>query len=536
MKEVFTLTRILFKNSLNRNANDINIKKAMTKKILYFLGIAYIAFIIYQLSYNLIEVLQEFSKENLFISICLTLSITLSLFQAIIYSLNILYFSKDVEFLLPLPLKPIHIVMSKFNVLLIAEYFLEIMIFSIPIIVYGVLTSCNISFYFMVILVFLFLPIIPALIGTFITVFLMNFTKILKNKDLIQYVTVFLSIILVIALQKFFANNTEISSEALLQNLNKFELFKNNMIFLKQGESVILNQNYLDMAKLIAESMLSYLLILFIISKRYIKSANSLVAGGLKKAQKKLNFKKSTVSISYIKKEIKMLVRTPIFFLNTAFPILVLPLICAIPLYAEFASMPKEEMNILLSDINTYFETTFGFAVIICIMAFIYVFNFISLTAISRESQSCNFMKYIPIELYKQCRYKITLGVFLNLLPTLLIIIFLNMIINDVKIMFLGEIFIVSFLINILINYIMILIDILKPKLNWTSEQYVVKQNINILYAMISVVLLMAIISFIAQFFVNVHIYTICLIGMLIISIKFIENNLKNNIIFKEIN
>ena len=53
-------------------------------------------------------------------------------------------------------------------------------------------------------------------------------------------------------------------------------------------------------------------------------------------------------------------------------------------------------------------------------------------------------------------------------------------------------------LINIVLNYIGIIIDLKNPKLNWTSEHEVVKQNMNMLYFMCIIILEIGILVFIA--------------------------------------
>ena len=85
----------------------------------------------------------------------------------------------------------------------------------------------------------------------------------------------------------------------------------------------------------------------------------------------------------------------------------------------------------------------------------------------------------------------------MNIFPVAYISIGLKILFN-VKILDLIIFIVLSMLINIVLNYIGIIIDLKNPKLNWTSEHEVVKQNMNMLYFMCIIILEIGILVFIA--------------------------------------
>ena len=111
------------------------------------------------------------------------------------------------------------------------------------------------------------------------------------------------------------------------------------------------------------------------------------------------------------------------------------------------------------------------------------MFNYVSITSISRDGENAVFMKYIPISLEKQCFYKMLPGIILNFVPMIIISFLIKFILQE-KIVteVLVAINVITFLINIFNNYIMILIDLKNPKLHWTTEYAVVKQNMNMFW------------------------------------------------------
>ena len=212
MKETLILTKTLLKNALNKNVDKDTLNfKTILKNIFLFLAIAYVAVVMGFLSKELIMVLKKMNQEEVFLSLCLLISVAVAFCKSILSSLNILYFSKDIEFLLPLPVSPIQIIFSKFNVMLISEYVMQLITFAIPFAVYGVITIQEPVFFVMAIFVFLTLPVIPTLLGILFTVILMRCTNFLKNKDIVQYLTVFITFAIVIAMQIFMLKTSDMT-------------------------------------------------------------------------------------------------------------------------------------------------------------------------------------------------------------------------------------------------------------------------------------------------------------------------------------
>lgn len=537
MKETFILTKILLKNSLNKNINEDKLKfKNILQRLFLLLAIVYIAGVMGFLSKTLIETLQKINQEEVFLSLCLLISVVVALCKSILSSLNILYFSKDIEFLLPLPVSPIQIIFSKFNVMLISEYVMQLITFIIPFTVYGVITMQEPMFFIMSALVFLALPIIPVLLGIFFTVVLMRCTNFLKNKDIVQYLTVIITFIMVIAMQIFMIKNSDMTdfmfANKLLEINGIARYISDYVIILKQGMIALTQLGetvaWRNIMYLIGESITAYVLIAVLISKSYIRSATNIVSGKSSKSIRKLNLlSEKSPRKSYIEKEFKMLLRTPIFFLNTVLPILIFPILMGIPVFNVLSSENPEQTTALISSTSENIQNTTGFAICLCVINFLYMLNYISVTAISRDGENAIFMKYIPIELHKQCRYKAAPSIILNMYPLIIILAIIKLILKEINFVFLAELFVVGFLCNIFLSYGAILIDVLRPKLHWTSEYTVVKQNLNILWDVIFIVIVSIIMFGICSFFENVHVVTFLLSGLLVLTIVFYDNFIK---------
>ena len=80
------------------------------------------------------------------------------------------YFSSDIEYLLPLPIKPYQIVASKFTVTLFYEYITTFVIAAPPLIGYGYASSAGIIYWIIVLFTILLLPIVPLVYGGVISI------------------------------------------------------------------------------------------------------------------------------------------------------------------------------------------------------------------------------------------------------------------------------------------------------------------------------------------------------------------------------
>lgn len=489
MKEIILLTRVLLKNALNKISDKKSGKIGMI--IIYILAFGYLAGCFGYISYECILTLSEINQEVLFLKLAFSGIIMFAVIQTLFTSLNLLFFSKDIENLLPLPISPLKIIMAKINCLIVSQLITASIILFPTLIVYGNILNCNILFYAISILVVLLIPVVPVVISAFVVVIVMKFTKIIKNKEVVQYISVFLIMAFVIGMQFFVGTseesnitNQELANE-FLSNSNTIETSSNILVTTSSAINAIINYNNVEGIKnlvvLFIETVIVYYVICKIIAKTYIKTAIKFISMGTKK-NKRINLSKDIVSDkiwkTYLKKEFKILVRNPIFFMQCVLPTILFPVIFSIPLLFE------SSIQELKSAINSFgvINSKEGFGVSLVLIILLYTFNFIALTAVSRDGKDSLFMKQVPISLDKQIFYKILPGIILNIIPAIYVLVIEKILFTSIEIKMIIILFVSSFIVNVFNNYLMILIDLKNPKLNWTTEYAVVKQNINMFF------------------------------------------------------
>ena len=537
MNKIVSLTKVLIKNSFQKyNENNKN-KNIVGKVILYILLGAYLMGIFAFLSYGLISTLKQANQESMFIGIFLLGLALLTIIQSIISATNVFYFSKDIEYILPLPLKPKEILISKLNVILITEYIMEIIFAVTPITIYGIITLQGPMFYIISLLVLIVFPIIPILIATFIIMIIMSFSKRFKNKDRFRLIAPLIGIILAVIMSFSLSGTTNYSEEDLLNSLKQansmVEMVSDNLPIIKPAINAIVNSSFVEFLKLLGITLILYIVFILIGNKIYFRGVIGNLSSGTKKGKevKLKKIKTNSIGKSYIIKEFKVLLKKPIFFIQCVLPSVLMPIIfLGIFIVTLNTNNSQEALNEFKSVLVIYIETPIGLAIIISFTEFLTSMLYVAPTVISRDGQNAIFMKYIPISYYKQLIYKGIPNIFFGTITSTIVIAFIYILAKP-SLLFLLTVFIINLILLILQTLLMELVDLRKPKLEWTTEYAVVKQNLNLLWPVVLNLLEIGIILIISILlnFTNYLLTAIILIVIHIIITYFVNKYMYKN-------
>ena len=139
-------------------------------------------------------------------------------------------------------------------------------------------------------------------------------------------------------------------------------------------------------------------------------------------------------------------------------------------------------------------------------------------------------MKYIPISYYKQLIYKGIPNIFFGTITSIMVMAFIYILAKP-SILFLATIFVINLILLILQTLLMELVDLRKPKLEWTTEYAVVKQNLNLFWPVVLNLLEIGIIFIISILlsFTNYLLTAIILIVLHIIITYFVNKYIYKN-------
>ena len=307
VKKIKILSKIFIKDYFqNLYIFNKDTKKINKKSVAVWLAIISII-TMGLLSFQIIDFLEKAGQEILFLKIYLLILATVFIFQAILVCTNVFYFSKDLEYILPLPIKPIELLISKFNNVISITYGMELLLLFVPLVIYGMLTVKPVLYYFMVPLVLLIFPVFLILIVSTIMLLIMQLTKFIKNKDIFQIIIVtILTFILtsaeIYAFNSIFGEkiinientqNIEIeTAEISLQNLNnKIDKLNNYFIIINPCISLLTELNFnnivIQILKLLLLNSIIFILFLFLGKILYLKNLLKNIAYINKKKNKK---------------------------------------------------------------------------------------------------------------------------------------------------------------------------------------------------------------------------------------------------------
>lgn len=543
------LTKIFLKDYY-QNLNIFNKKNnKLNKKSIYFWLIIIIIACISYISLESILYFNRLGEPILFLKIYLPIIATVSIFQLIMLISSVFYYSQDIKNIIYLPIKPTEIVISKFNTVIVIMYFMESLLLLIPLLMYGILIQKTIMYFIGAIISLAIFPILFTLIIGIITIILMQLSKII-NKDLLQLIIIFGLIML---LSLFVTKNiggiinqeniTNIKEITINDKLNKIN---NNFIIINPIINLLINNNFkiivINFSKLILLNIFAFIIFIFIGTKLYLKELLIILdnKSNIKKINKKYKFKKENKIKKYIKKDIKNMIKSPTFFIQNILQYIFIAILFIIILNIFFPIIVQQiDADNMIEKMGLEEFKLQATLISVAIIQILFVFSNLSITAISREGKNAIFMKHIPISLYKQIKIKALPQMIINTIIILAIIIDVYFQQINIQFIYLLFVFITSMLINIINSYLLVLVDLNKPNLNWTNQEAITKDGGNKLYQYVITIITFLILNYFVKILKNIsYIKSMIIINIIffiifIIIKKYIKNNIKK--IFKKI-
>lgn len=466
-------------------------------------------------SYNTFHAM---GQEGMLLAIILSAGSTVTFFFGIYVIMNVFYFSKDIEVILPLPFKSSEIVFGKFAAVLLNMYVYTGMLI-LPLIVYGVTSKASLMYYLYALIVFLIIPILPMIFASLICMALMRFANLSKHKDAFKMFTGCASLIIIV-LFNFFNTSSGKNSRDMLQrfaegNNNMIDMMNGIFITNKFSSYALLYNNQLKGLLYIIVSLILSLIIFSIyyyiggklylkgiigINEAYSERENILENGKVDKLTKINSPLKALV-----KRDIKVIFRTPQFFINCVAMIFYMPAIIGM---AMLSNGKLSQFRSMLDSGPKYY----GFVIVAafiggsaCIMT-----GGAGATALSREGKDFIISKYIPVDYKIQLHSKIISSLCIDEFGAVIIAIILILLGAKPVLAVLGVIASIGSI--LLITMIGIYIDFRNPKLNWENERAMFKNNyislIIMLIAFVLGVILVGIAVIIKNYFI---IFGICM-------------------------
>jgi|GEM_PF-3525499 len=472
MNKIIQLTKIFYKSNKNENTNML---------LIIVLGLflyAVIGIPIGMLVSAIYGPLKAYNLAHAILITAFTLMSTMTIFVSFASIINQFYFSKDIEALLPLPLRAYEILVSKFILVMVNVYSFNGVIFLPVYFVYGVKSSATILYYLYGIIIFFTLPIIPLAITT------MKFINFGRYKNLMKTIGgtigASLGLIVNIALRK--VDNITDSPQNLAQSLvggNSFvDKFGSLFSQVKLSANALTFNNelkgLLNIAMFILLNLIVFGLLMIICERIYLKTIVGMNENYSKKQKmSKEKLKSSTLKGSPIKafalKEIRVILRTPAFITSCIMSNLIGTLIIG---FSFFNRGVSQHILITLNDPSIGLYLCGGVAMLF----FVAGSNLAATSTISREGNNIYVYKYLPIDYKDQLLGKLIGCILINIIPTIVILL-IGIILIKIPVLMMVAMIIFSILILIQGGLLGVIYDVKSPNLSWQNEAKAVKSK-----------------------------------------------------------
>ncbi len=460
--------------------------------LLVLIGIAPIFFLYLKLIQTAYQATVTLGQTEVVLASSLVFSSYIVLLLGGVYIMSAFYFSRDLSFLMPLPLLPRDILASKFVVVLISNY-LTIAPFFIPaLLVYGLNSAQSVFYWLGGIIVFLLAPMIPLAVSSAAVIVLMRLTNIVRRKDTVRIISMLLLLLIVMVFNFMI---TRIPPGQELEFIEGIISGQENLVrFISKpyppaawATRALTAGGSASLANMLAFAGLSFagLAVVLMLGDRLfyhgliggeeVGTRKKLSAGALDKA---LSREGSPVA-AIASREIKILFRTPIYMFNSVAMLLILPVILIIP------TLSQGGVNALLAQVNALAGgplLNLGAAAVIGALS---LFTPASSSAFSREGKNFWVSQVIPVHPATQIRGKILYSFIITLLTVPFLLAF-SLIASAWTALELLIIILLGAAISFPAITVALLIDLLRPYLNWDNPQKAIKQNINVLLSMVA--------------------------------------------------
>ena len=436
--------------------------------------------------YTVTNSLVEYNYETIGLEfMCILLCVFTFIFSFNVI-LNELYFTGDIENLLPLPLKPREIVGAKIASIFCAESLVQLLVIFFSVI--GFFFALGLSFknFLLGILGMITLPMIPIIYCSIIGLLIMSFTRFIKNKETIRKVGL-LFVLAVLMLFVYFLGA--------LQNFD-LELYIEGFVngdqtFLHVMRGILPHINlFIDILVTGSiRSLLLYILVnigfivvlLGLADVCYFKGVVGLSSKDTesKKSSSNIlnNIKVENPTNSYFKKEIFTLFRTSSYFLNCILINFIWPIFVYVICKLKFPDLTLSKLkNLVTSTDNNTLIIIFMFVIGVSIL--LPALNSIASSSFSREGKNFYFMKYIPMDYSSQVYVKLLVSFIIAFIGVNVFSLIFYLVIG-LKVSTAFIFLIISFLAILFICSLGIIIDSINPKLVWDDELNALRENSN---------------------------------------------------------
>ena len=477
---------------LQMNKSDDKIRKIKNISLSIFAVVfIFIPIVVFTgfLSYLITEILINMGHAAFGVHLIFSLISIFTVVFGINVIINEFYFSSDLEHLLPFPLKAWEITMAKFTTIFFSDNIMQFTLVFACIIGFGIASRMSIIQWVLSFVLGFLLPLAPLLCCAILGILVMNISRLIRNEQTARRISiVFMLIVFGIMFATIMSMKPLDIEDFFVSVTNTDTLFVRLMKILFPQIGML--TNYMETGSIL--EVLKFLglnaaLILFLFASSelfYLKSIAGMSSNRHSKT-KNIDISKScqcrSVNSALFYKEIRMLVRTPIFFRNCIAVTFIWP--AFVFLVGKLLNVNIERSHLIETFLNNDIYTSILFIFSVSIAIIMTAMNCLGSNAFSREGQDIFFMKYIPVSYKAQWNIKAAVSILFSVLGTVPFIVIFGIYIK-MNIVHMLVCVLLQLATCVFVTYLGMLLDSVNPKLVWEDALSALRENYNTFFCM----------------------------------------------------
>ena len=357
---------------------------------------------------------------NILFMVCGVLTFTFSLPTV----LSSFFGSSDINDLLPLPVSPFAVVLSKALGVLSASYLWTFLFIAAPLAGWGIAAGVSMRYWVVYVLAVILTPLMPTSYAGILSILIASVFKRIRRKDAITTLTTVITLGLSVGM--YFVINSMNLKAGIAQALGSMSAGVGSIVmaFPAYGFAVyaLVHADPLGTWLFVLLSLLSFAVFVVVGRVLYMRIVTSLSSGaGKADAYRGQTAQEQTPVFKALQTtEVRKIVRnSSVLLYYVVYPLVISPIMFGIMLFTDSVGELLAKLG-SLGDATTNFA---GFAVL-ALMAFTSLCtcsNKVAATGVSREGSNWIHMKFIPVPISTQLRAKIMPGYIINVLITLVV-------------------------------------------------------------------------------------------------------------------
>ena len=457
--------------------NGKSIPRLIMLSVLYLFLIGTFLMMSSSIAYILGLALLTEGMDAMYFGFAVLASFLIVFFLSIFETKSELFECKDIDLLLPMPIKPGHIVISRVITVLLCNLG-EALIICVPFSVIYAMSGMSIAVAILGALSSLLASLFATALASAFGYLIARIAKKLKNNTFLT------SLISVLFFLVFFGGYYALIGMLPAEDEEVILIPENPFISFFGGFA---EGNYLSFILIAVLSLGSAFLAYYLISKNFIAIATD-NGGTSRKKYKKKALKKGTSIGALTKKELRRFFSSSTYILNSS-----MGLILGV-IFAGFLLFGGENILSLIPELSAQLPSGMIESVILIAMTFMLSFNTISSAALSLEGKSLWILKSMPISSRDVLIAKTLPHVIITSVPAVAISTVIAIVLKLSPLWFTAYL-IVPILTNVICAILGTVINVAFPKFEFDNEAQPIKQSLSTFLAMLGEIVVSVIIS-----------------------------------------